>query len=231
MKNVIKRIIRRTPVLGPFLRFLSHKLLGRGPQPFEGSAAYWETRYTSGADSGVGSYGAFAEFKAEILNTFVAQNRVESVIEFGCGDGNQLTLARYPRYLGFDVSGAAVSRCRELFRDNEQYEFRPSSAYAGEKADLALSLDVIYHLVEDDVFHAYMRTLFAASARHVIIYSSDFEDPTRRDGPHVRHRTVTAWVAENMPAWKLIQHVPNRYPYRGDYRSGSFADFYVYERV
>lgn len=87
MKNVIKKIIRRTPVLGPFLQFVSSKLLG--PRLFEGSAAYWEARYTSGADSGVGSYGAFAEFKAEILNNFVAQNRVASVIEFGCGDGNR----------------------------------------------------------------------------------------------------------------------------------------------
>jgi hypothetical protein len=46
----------------------------------------------------VGSYGKFAAFKAEVLNAFVQEMRVDTVIEFGCGDGNQLTLARYPLF-------------------------------------------------------------------------------------------------------------------------------------
>jgi hypothetical protein len=39
--------------------------------------------------------------------------------------------------------------------------------------DLELSLDVIYHLVEDEVFDAYMRSLFAHAGRFVVIYSSN----------------------------------------------------------
>ena len=41
------------------------------------------------------------------------------------------------------------------------------------RADLTLSLDVIYHLVEDDVFVSAMRALFDKAARFVVIYASN----------------------------------------------------------
>ncbi len=33
------------------------------------------------------------------------------------------------------------------------------------------------------------------------------------------------------PDFELFDHVPSRYPYRGDYRSGSFAEFHSYRRT
>jgi cyclopropane fatty-acyl-phospholipid synthase-like methyltransferase len=82
---------------------------------FPGSKRYWDNRYSQGDNSGAGSYGRLAEFKAEILNKFVAENNIRSVIEFGCGDGNQLMLANYPYYIGVDVSPKAIEICRKLF--------------------------------------------------------------------------------------------------------------------
>lgn len=198
-------------------------------RPFHSSKQYWEQRYASGGNSGAGSYNAFAEFKAEVLNEFSSENNVRTVIEFGCGDGNQLKVARYPRYIGFDVSGTAIARCRELFASDPSKSFRLMDEYRGETADLVLSLDVIYHLVEDDVFEDYMRKLFAASDRFVIIYASDSEDNSGVDVKHVRHRKFTRWIASNQPGWGLVRHVPNRYPYRGDHLTGSFADFFIYQ--
>jgi SAM-dependent methyltransferase len=200
------------------------------PQRFAGSADYWERRYAKGGSSGSGSYGRFAEFKADVLNGFVATHGVRSVIEFGCGDGNQLALARYPEYLGVDVSETVVAKCRKRFRRDAHKAFRPLSEYAGEQADLALSLDVVYHLVEDGVFERHLRMLFGAARNYAIVYSSDFDDEQRIDGVHVRHRRFTAWIRDNLPGWKLSQHVPNRYPYRGDFHEGSRADFFVYAR-
>jgi hypothetical protein len=205
-------------------------LAGRRPaEPFPGSASYWEKRYSSGGNSGVGSYEKFAEFKAEVLNAFVEANQVRTIIELGCGDGNQLRLARYPSYIGYDVSAAAVGKCRKLFDSDLSKSFRLMSEYAGEIADLSLSLDVIYHLVEDDLFEQYMRTLFRASNRYVIVYSSDSDDDGRYQGTHIRHRKFTRWVSEHFPDWRLIEHLPNRFPYLGDYRTGSFAEFFIYE--
>jgi hypothetical protein len=58
---------------------------------FPGSGSFWENRYRTGGTSGSGSYGRLAEFKAEILNEFVRERGVSSIIEFGCGDGAQLS--------------------------------------------------------------------------------------------------------------------------------------------
>jgi hypothetical protein len=233
MKEVIERILSRSPKLEDIVKRTYWRLMARGrkPEPFPGSVAYWEKRYSAGGNSGVGSYGFFAQFKADVLNEFVARHHLQTVIEFGCGDGNQLDLARYPTYLGFDVSSTAISRCRELFKSDKQKSFRLMSEYTGEKAELALSLDVTYHLVEDDVFEHYMRMLFEAATRYVIVYSSDSDDNHGYEGTHVRHRKITRWIREHLHHWKLVEHLPNRHPYRGDYRKGSFAEFFIYEKA
>ena len=204
------------------------RALRGGPRRFAGSAAYWEGRYAGGGSSGVGSYGKFARFKAEVLNGFVARHDVASVIELGCGDGNQLALARYPRYSGYDVSERAVAICRERFAGDPSKRFATLAERDRERAELSLSLDVIYHLVEDEVFEAHMRDLFDAAERFVAIYSSDFDEEERVQGVHVRQRRFSAWVERHRPDWSLVERVPNAYPYDGDYREGSFADFHFY---
>ena len=229
----MKEIIKQIPILRGVAKRIYRRLLARrrNPEPFPGSAAYWEKRYSAGGNSGVGSYALFAEFKADVLNGFVATHHVQTVIDFGCGDGNQLSLAKYPAYLGFDVSSTAISQCQELYKSDTHMSFRLISEYNGENADLALSLDVIYHLVEDNVFEHYMRTLFEASNRYVIIYASDSDDNRGYEGTHVKHRKFTRWIKENLPNWNLVKHLGNRYPYRGDYRKGSFAEFFIYEKA
>ncbi len=204
---------------------------------FRGSAKYWEGRYITGGNSGAGSYGDFATFKSEVINELVKRKCVTTVIEFGCGDGNQLRYAVYPRYVGTDVSKSAIDSCKQQYKDDKSKEFflvRPENKYG--EHDLALSLDVIYHLVEDHVFDAYMKSLFSASQRFVIIYSSNtYELNVQYPWPsHIRHRQFTDWISANGPEWKLIQHIPNRYPYQRSERGaefGSFADFYIFQRV
>lgn len=227
-----KQLLRDIPVLGGWLQSLARRWRGTPPRQssFPGSRLYWEERYARGGDSGAGSYGKFAEFKASVLNGFVADHRLLSIIEFGCGDGNQLTLARYPDYLGLDVSEAAIARCRARFASDRTRRFLHLQEYAGEKAELAISLDVIYHLVEDEAFEGYMEKLFASATRFVIIYSSDTNNNRGYEGGHVRHRKVTRWVRKRFPEWKLVRRIPNRYPHRGNDLEGSFADFFVYAR-
>jgi len=225
----VKELLKPIPIIGDLAKRIYWSLFARS-RPFPGSAAYWEQRYSAGGNSGVGSYALFAQFKAEVLNTFVGTHHVDTVIDFGCGDGNQLTLATYPSYLGFDVSRTAISQCQARFKSDPHKAFRLMADYNGETADLALSLDVIYHLVEDAVFEHYMRKLFEASNRYVIIYASDSDDNRGNEGTHVRHRQFTKWVRENLSQWSLMEHLPNRYPYRGDYRTGSFAEFFIYEK-
>jgi SAM-dependent methyltransferase len=196
---------------------------------FKGSAEYWDKTYATGDNSGPGSYGRLAEGKARFLNDFVASHDVQSVIEFGCGDGNQLSLARYPRYVGLDVSRHAVSMCTRAFAhdDGKSFFLYDGQCFADRAgiftADAALSLDVIYHLVEDSVFETYVSHLFAAGSRYVIIYSTDFD--ASDTAPWVRHRKVSSWVETACPGWRLAATAPG--PNSGPAR----ADFFVYERL
>lgn len=200
---------------------------------FRGSAPYWEERYAAGGDSGAGSGGALAEFKAKVLDEFVREHGVQSVLELGCGDGRQLALADYPQYVGLDVSPSAIARCRERFRDDPSKSFflyDPTCFVdrAGVfRADLVLSLDVLYHLVEDPVFEAHLRHAFGAARRFVIVYASDFDAPV---APHVRHRHFTPWLAEAFPEWRLVRRIENPFPKRERGDAGSFAEFFVFAR-
>ena len=232
MKTKLRHLVEKPPFLGGLIRRLVRKYFSSAPSPaaFPGSQAHWERRYAAGGDSGTGSYGKLAEFKAGVLNQFVARAGIQTVIEFGCGDGNQLALASYPEYLGLDVSDSAIALCRQRFAGDPTRRFSLLSAYAGEQAELALSLDVIFHLVEPDIYQAYMRTLFAASNRYVIVYASDTDDNRGFEAAHFKHRKFTAWVAEYAPEWELIEHIPNQHPYQGDSQQGSVSDFYIFAR-
>ncbi|WP_165357504.1 bifunctional 2-polyprenyl-6-hydroxyphenol methylase/3-demethylubiquinol 3-O-methyltransferase UbiG [Sphingosinicella sp. CPCC 101087] len=225
-RGIASRILAR-------FRAPRHRNSGGSKTPrieFTSSDRYWEQRYDSGGNSGAGSYNRLARFKADFLNNFVKLHEVRSVLEFGSGDGAQVALAEYPAYVGVDVSHVAVNICRRKFSNRPDLRFMHIDEVPDDlTADLVLSLDVVYHLVEDEVFEAYMHRLFDASTRSVIIYSSNVEEPSRV--PHVRHRNFTAWVEEKRPEFKVVQHVKNRHPFDpADPVNTSFADFYVFER-
>jgi hypothetical protein len=197
---------------------------------FDGSSSYWEKRYITGGNSGPGSYGHLAAFKAKILNGFMASENVQSVIEFGCGDGHQLSFARYPRYLGLDVSAAAIAKCRTLFASDASKTFKTMHNYEVDQSDTALSLDVIYHLVENDVFEKYMANIFESARRWVIIYSSNYDGPDENLADHVRHREFTSWVRTNRPDWYCAKIIKNEFPFTGDFRTSSHSDFYFFAK-
>lgn len=195
--------------------------------PFS-SGDYWEVRYRDGGTSGAGSVGRLAAFKAATINGFVAANAIRSVIDLGCGDASQLALLELPAdYVGVDVSPSSLARCAARFPDRRFLtldELRTVSP-----AELTLSLDVIYHLIEDNVFAATMRTLFAWATRFVVIYGSNVD--AAGSSPHVRHRRFTDHVAATEHDWRLLAHLPNPYPYDpANPNDTSFADFFIYGR-
>ena len=196
-------------------------------RPFTQSDDYWEARYREGGTSGKGSYGHLAEYKAKVINEFIAAHGIRSVIEFGSGDGNQLSLLRPPRYLGLDVAPSALERLRQRFAGDKTKSFHfygaeVDLAAKGLRAELGLSLDVIYHLVEDAVFEKYMHDLFEASERFVIVYSSN--DTSSGTHPHVRDRRFSDFIDAHLPQWKLAEHLEN--PHRAESRS----DFFIYQK-
>ena len=208
MKNILKRILMR----------------GK----FTNSVDYWENRYKSGGDSGQGSYEELAKFKAEIINNFINHENLKKIVEFGCGDGNQLSLANYPNYVGLDVSLKAIEICSHKFKNNKSKSFfiyNPMGYYDNNglfKADLVLSLDVIYHIVEDDIFIKYMKDIFETSQSFVIIYSSN-TDTNLSKAKHIKHRKITEYIEYNFPDWILLDRISNKFPHL------SSAEFFIYK--
>ena len=198
------------------------------------SGEFWDNVYLHGGNSGTGSYNRLAQFKSDVVNLFLEEKDIDTVIELGCGDGNQLSMIRYNQYTGVDVSPTVVKMNNERFSGRTNIKFFCSiterGQYINQTYDMALSMDVIFHLVEDDVFSAYLNDLFFLAKKYVVIYSSNHEEYTR--WPEYRHRNFTGYVQEHFPQWELVQYIPNRYPYQiGRESETSASDFFVYQKI
>jgi SAM-dependent methyltransferase len=194
------------------------------------SQEYWEKRYKKGGNSGKGSYGKLAEFKSNVLNKFIKKHNISSVLECGCGDGNQLEKLVVNRYIGLDVSQTIIDKCKTKFIKDKSKTFDIINRFKfGETAvDCTLSLDVIYHLVEDKVYFSHLENLFSCSNEYVIIYAFNFED----DGTfaaHVRPRNFSKDVRKLYPNWKEVKHIPNKFP-KDKNNKGSHASFFIFKK-
>mgnify|MGYP003481641806 CR=1 FL=1 len=181
---------------------------------FRNSEDYWLRRYRFGGHSGAGSRGAEAEFKAAFVNTLCQELQLDTLAELGCGDGQNAQLLRVGRYLGLDISPRALSLAAGRCRDRAGFDFAlirglDTSGVRGRVAErlgelpsLTLSMDVIFHLVEDEVFRRYLDTLFASSRKYVAIYSTDHDET---GAAHVRHRHFTPQIESLYPVRLLRQ--------------------------
>ncbi len=208
------------------IKQLIKKLLGR--DTFN-SLNYWENRYAGGGNSGDGSYGRLSVFKADFINKFIEEKKIHSAVEMGCGDGHQLSIIHYPAYTGMDVSSTIIDLCRKKFENDASKKFvlyKPDSFVADEtlKADLALSLDVLYHIVEEKNYLKYLQDLFSLGKKYVVVYSTNFY---LNETQHVLHRKFTD-DAKRFPEWTLIAEVKNPFPGNGEQES--MADFFVFEK-
>jgi SAM-dependent methyltransferase len=137
-----------------------------------------------------------------MIRLIARQLQAKCVVEFGCGDGALAATMYDLSYLGADISPDAIDMARRRIAampmpkptaDFLLLEHQSPEALAqqvcqklGQKPDIVLSCDVIFHLVEDDVFDAYMARLLGCGAQYAVIYSTE---GTRGGGSaHVRHR-------------------------------------------
>jgi hypothetical protein len=230
--DTFRLTIVRLPILGPIARQLYRATTSAKSRSSFSSSRYWEERYSLGGNSGAGSYGHLAQFKADTINKFVEDHGIKAVIEFGSGDGAQLQLARCPSYTGVDVSTRAIELCKSKFANDPSKRFLLATSPEANQArgELAMSLDVIYHLVEDAVYEQYMTRLIAAAERFVCVYSSN----VARNSPdtHIRHRVFTDWMDKNAPNWKLVSKVDNPFPENpAQPDETSWADFYFFRKT
>jgi len=164
-------------------------------------ADYWEQRYRVGKrGSGPSSRGLAAQRKADFVNAVVKAHHVRRVIDWGCGDGEVARRIRVKRYIGLDVSQKAIELCAARMKSPRRHWlcFDGVTPPKLPRGDLALSLDVIYHLVDDDLYRDHMAQLFG-SAPLVVIYSTNRDEV---GAPHVLHRRFSDDVP---PVWEILR--------------------------
>ena len=197
------------------------------------SKKYWNNRYIKGGNSGAGSYNNLAQFKGDVINNFIGKNKIKSIVDYGVGDGNQLKLINTEKliYTGIDVSEFIISKCKEEFKNDKTKTFIHTDNIDNKlKADLVLSCDVIYHLIEEHVYKEYMENLFSMSKKYVIIYAKN-EDINH--SIHVKFRKFSNYIESNLPEWQLIKHIPNKFQQLklGENNDNtSPSDFYIYKK-
>ena len=169
---------------------------------FIDSRNYWEERYYYGGNSGKGSYAKDAIQKANFLNNIILNYGLNKIIDVGCGDGNNLKFFKSDFYIGIDVSKTVIEKNILSFQghknkkffflnDNHSKILNEINSSIKNDESLIISFDVIFHLVEDNIYKEHINFINNINARYCIITSSDNNIDYNPIVPHVRHRNYS----------------------------------------
>lgn len=182
------------------------------------SKEYWENRYKNNETSGDGSYKDSARVKADYINTLIKKYNIKKINDLGHGDGNQISLINgFDLYTGYDVSTTVRKKCIEKFESNPSYIFI-DDIKKFVHGDLAMSLDVIYHIIEENIYKEYLETLFSLG-NFILIYTVN---ENLSPSPHVLFRKFTPYIEDTFTNFRLIDSTPGFY---GDVK------FFLYKKV
>jgi SAM-dependent methyltransferase len=221
---MIVKFLKKIPILG-FLLVKIKRIFKPIPE-FKNTNDYWEQRYAEGGNSGEGSYGEFALHKGEVINDFVQRHKIKSVMELGCGDGNQLSYFNFEHYIGFELSKPGIELCKNKYKDDFSKSFFHNSEFMNQKAEFCISLDVIYCIVNDEIYENYMHQLFDSSLEYVLVFSIN-KDEQNEDIPHLKYRNFTNWVTQNKTDFELVEFIENKFNSKNNIIA---SDFYFYTR-
>lgn len=189
---------------------------------------YWDNNYKTNGTSGAGSYGLLAEFKAEVINALIKEHQIQRVIEFGCGDGNQLQYINYPEYLGLDVASSAVQLCAERFKEDQSKSFmlyRPGLFFNKGyfQADMTVCIDVLYHITDEHDFRCTLHDILQASTNLIVLYTKITGENIPQVICTIKDRDIFHYLAE-YPEFQLKDIVPQRHT------DLSSADFIILQK-
>jgi len=211
IKNAVKKIIPAS-----LLEWRRRKVSAREQQKFADKTAA-ETfseiyeRNTWGGEqgefySGDGSTQKYADAYAEIVRKFIAENKIERVVDLGCGDFR--VAAKFVsgnfHYTGCDVVFSLIKHLNET-RKNETTEFRCVNIVEDElpDGDLCLIRQVLQHLSNAEI----MQVLENTQQFKYLIITEHYPNSAKEfvpnldipHGPTVRARFDSAVVLDKPP--------------------------------
>ncbi|MFA5886400.1 MAG: class I SAM-dependent methyltransferase [Patescibacteria group bacterium] len=188
---------------------------------------YWEKRYRQGGNSGLGSYGVLSDFKTNIINKFIQEYQAETMIDFGCGDGQQIKNIKIKKYLGLDIAPSSVQMCQKLYSDDQSKSFilyHPQSFFNNFiKADLVICLDVLYHITSEVDLKKTLTDIFSCANNLVILYTNT-ENFNYRRGRHIVYWDTYKYLKE-FKNFLILETIAQKY------RDQSGADFIILKKL
>jgi hypothetical protein len=183
------------------------------------SAKFWTERYEMGDNSGSGSRGDLLNFKVDYINSFIRDNEIKSVLDFGHGDLEVAKKIEVDSYRGIDIFDCEDSGGLDLVKCK-------FTEYVGEGADLVMCLDVLYHLLEDE--QEYMRDslikMIEKSKKYIMIYAQDSTNYDF-DTEYQEHLHNSKWLQYMFGrTWEDIDLVTKQ----TEPMTGSSAQFFVF---
>jgi hypothetical protein len=158
---------------------------------------YWENRYINGGNSGEGSRGYHAKWKAHIVNSIIKEYNIKSIFEYGCGDFYQLEMFEgFDTYTGYDISPTILELCKN--KSNNESHIFVDYIPKDKTYDLTMSIDVLQHLVNKNDYEYYINELFSLSHKFVLLYSHNGN--VGQTATHIYHRIFTEWIQDNKNA-------------------------------
>ncbi|HEU4914156.1 MAG TPA: class I SAM-dependent methyltransferase [Candidatus Saccharimonadales bacterium] len=126
---------------------------------------------TWGFGSGHGSLPSVTRGYRNYLETFIRENNIRSITDYGCGDWQFSKLIDWgdAKYTGVDIVSSVVERNNQLYgKNNVRFmTIKPDAIHKIPKADLLIVKDVLQHL-SDDMVHDFLHNV-VPKFKHALI--------------------------------------------------------------
>lgn len=130
---------------------------------------YWENRYMEGGNSGEGSRGIHKDWKWAVLNNTIPN--INNIIDVGCGDLAFMEGWMVPNYIGIDISETIIQKNREQY-PNKQFIISSADIHIhGIKSDVVFCHDVLFHIIDENVYVNILKNLTKYSDNYISIYT------------------------------------------------------------
>jgi len=172
------------------------------------SHQYWADRYLHTNfqnSSGNGRLKFRLSYKAKMLNKIFKTYEITKVADFGCGDGLLASKLKITKYYGIEINSEIVDNLKNKFLGKNEFEF--STKFESQwrnKIDASISVDVIFHLIEEDVYQKYMNELFFADAKYVVIRAYNHKSQGTGRNSHILHREFLNTIKKYFPNYNLV---------------------------
>lgn len=160
------------------------------------SRKYWNRRYKKNRGATLAPRDPQSvELASQKITNFITQNKILSVLDYGCGDCFFLDHIRVPHYHGVDISDFVINKMKKKYELDAAKDFFWNRDMPKKKYDLVLSLDVFDNLVEQSLFEEYVSNLCFCTNKYLFITGSN-KDSEGNSSTHVRTRSFSKVLEE-----------------------------------